>query len=299
MSKKGKLSKKEQLRLARLEAQEETKRIERESAAREEYTARSYVSLLEQLGWSELNRARLEQYANPSCRLSIPLRRHRMEEGKWEDRVRMLQRDLEESQELLEHTTKAKESLEEELREVRSYRRNERDVLNSKMQSLERKVCQRLEEVIARTMTDIEEERMKAQELWNVDIEKTRMSFVRLLHEVKTKAWQLTYQLQEAKALHSNLPIRIRRHLADLDKHDLLMMVDTLSFEPEVLQFFMFRYPPEPDMPYGKLDFDKDAAQTAETSRGGEWALPTILGPLDSGPQRPPGWGVDRPMTAP
>lgn len=213
-------------------------------------SAREHTQLLEQLGWADLNLRRLEEYADPAASLSVSMVAHRDRERQLLQQQEALQKQLDQTRELLEHTTKAKEVLEAELREVRTDKRNERDMLRVRMGGLERTMITRLDEVISRTMTDIEEERQQAQQLYNQDLEETRRGFLRLLDEMKKSAVRFTEQLQEAKALHSNLPTRIRQLLAKMDHAELLMMVDTLSFEPEVLQYFMFRFPPGPDCPY-------------------------------------------------
>eukprot|EP01062_Namystynia_karyoxenos_P000702 TRINITY_DN10265_c0_g1_i1.p1 TRINITY_DN10265_c0_g1~~TRINITY_DN10265_c0_g1_i1.p1 ORF type:complete len:343 (+),score=104.64 TRINITY_DN10265_c0_g1_i1:90-1031(+) len=250
-AKQKKVSKKEQLRIARLEAWAESQRREREALEGSESAGREHQSLLEQLAWSELMRLRLAEYADPAAQLSIPLATHRFHMLEWQAQQSHLQEVLYDARQLQEHTTKAKECLEEELREIRTVKRAERDDLQRRVAEIERHIKSRLDEVIEKTMTDIAEEQSKAQQLWNQDIELTRRAYLRTLHEIKLRVSRLTEQLQESKALHSNLPRRIRQLLGSMEPGELLMMIDTLSFEPEVLQYFMFRFPPAPDLPYG------------------------------------------------
>eukprot|EP00756_Hemistasia_phaeocysticola_P005018 Hpha_TRINITY_DN13135_c0_g1::TRINITY_DN13135_c0_g1_i1::g.113368::m.113368 len=292
--KKKKLSKKEQLRLARLEAWEESRRVDRENAENDETSARRQLGVLQQLGWSELLRQQLTEYAEPERGLSMPYTMARQQEAVWEGRVLQLESRLSDTTELLQHTTMAKEALEDELREVRSYKRNDRDVLSSRMKTLERGLKKRLDEVISTTLTDVEEERQKARELWNQDVERTRVAFVELLQEIKETAGHLTHRLQEAKASHTNLPSRIRRRVEGLEKQELLLIIDTLSFEPEVLEYFMFRYPPQPEFPYG-------GGPAANREKSFMRRLPTISSQATNPPQMSItfDYSTARPSTAP
>lgn len=262
-----KLSKKEQLKLAKEEARLAQNTLDLSNFEEDETstarplrsfpqdagpTSRELLSLQEQFEWSQLTCERLEEYADPTAALSVTMSAHKERERQLNERIEELQKQLEITRADLDHTTKAKEVLESELREVRADKRNDRDMLKGRMHGLEKTMLARLDEVVQRTMTDITEEREKAQQLYNQDLEETRKGFLGLIEEMKARAALFTGQLQEAKALHSNLPVRIRQRLAGMDHAELLTMIDTLSFEGEVLQYFMFRFPPEPDCPYAK-----------------------------------------------
>ena len=163
------------------------------------------------------------------------------------------ERELKETAKLLIHARKANELLENELRDVRTDQRQLKEILLGKMESLKRSMLTRIDETTKQVMTDIIEDREKAKHLCNEDAERTRQCFLELMTEIRTRSERFTDMLQESKASHSNLPTRIRQKLQEMDQEELLLIIDTLSFESEVLQYFMFKFPPAQDRPYGVI----------------------------------------------
>ena len=162
-------------------------------------------------------------------------------------------RELRVTAKLLAHARKANELLEAELRDVRTDQRQLRDTLLGKMESLRQRMLDRIDETTRRTLTDIRKDREEAMQLCNEDMVRTRLRFLELQKEIRSRSERFTESLQESKASHSNLPTRIRQHLQEMPQEELLLIIDTLSFESEVLQYFMFKYPPAQDLPYGRV----------------------------------------------
>eukprot|EP01061_Rhynchopus_euleeides_P012046 TRINITY_DN21647_c0_g1_i1.p1 TRINITY_DN21647_c0_g1~~TRINITY_DN21647_c0_g1_i1.p1 ORF type:complete len:280 (+),score=82.82 TRINITY_DN21647_c0_g1_i1:70-840(+) len=248
-----KTSKREQLKQAKYEAWLEARRRERVNMEEEEFQARKDTQFQEEFGHQGVRLLQLEEFVHPENRLSVSMASHLDAEKRLKEGEAKKDRELRETGSLLNHARKANELLENELRDVRTDQRQLKDILLRKMETLQQNMLQRIDDTNRQVMTDIVEDREKAKHLCNEDMERTRQRFLILMSEIRQRSERFTDMLQESKASHSNLPTRIRQKLQGMDKEELLLIIDTLSFESEVLQYFMFKFPPAQDRPYGTI----------------------------------------------
>eukprot|EP01063_Lacrimia_lanifica_P042023 TRINITY_DN9957_c0_g1_i2.p2 TRINITY_DN9957_c0_g1~~TRINITY_DN9957_c0_g1_i2.p2 ORF type:complete len:277 (+),score=101.33 TRINITY_DN9957_c0_g1_i2:1760-2590(+) len=245
--------KKEALKQAKYEAWEEGRRRDRMAMEEEEYQARKHLEQGEELGSAQIRLQRFEEYTDPEAGLSYSQNEHMEVQARVKEREDSLLADLTEAKQELTHVRSANDMLEAQLRDVRTDTRQLAESVRVKMEKLREEMLAAIDMAMAKTMSDIEAERVEADALFNGNMEKTRQRFLELVDTLRHRSEYFTDLLLEAKHTHSNLPARIRRHLKDMECSELLMILDTLSFEPEVLQYFMFKFPPEVDCPYGSI----------------------------------------------
>ena len=249
----GKQNKREALKQAKIEAWEEGRRRDRERFEEEETSVRDEIKFHVEFESQSILLQQLQEYVDSSNELSISMSRHKELEKQQLLTQEKIENELSEIKASLKHTTGAKEVLEEKLRDVRIDHRHVKEVVCNRIDDLQKKLIKDINSVIHGVMEDVVDDRETAKQLCNREMENTRLAFLDLMREIRVSAEQFTAVLQDAKATHSNLPTRIRRQLQEMPTDQLLLVIDTLSFDYEVLQYFMFKFPPEEDLPYGIL----------------------------------------------
>jgi hypothetical protein len=88
----------------------------------------------------------------------------------------------------------------------------------------------------------------------NTSLERARTRSLRLAKECLSAADRITETLQthHRMRMHSMIPPRIRQLLSRMEKDDLLLILDTLSFEESVRQYLLYRFPPGADDPFSE-----------------------------------------------
>ena len=98
------------------------------------------------------------------------------------------------------------------------------------------------------------EDAVESGNLLNLTLEESRVAHVALAKKVDAKAQQVTALWQDNTSMHTRIPPRIRATLTRLDKDDLMLILDTLSFDDTVLKYLQYRYSPGPDDPFADTD---------------------------------------------
>ncbi|KAJ9437582.1 hypothetical protein DIPPA_28571 [Diplonema papillatum] len=258
-----KQGKREVLKQAKLEAWEEGKRRDRLNMEEEELQMRKEIETGEDYDRQNTMLQKLEEYVSPEQSLSVSMAYHTDVEKRWKVVERKKDEELFETKMQLVEATQARQFLERQLRDVRTDQRQIREAQLKKMESLKAELLAKLEQVTGdiagkllnsdEPLTECDANGAKQSTTDFCDsLRKTQHAYLDLMRDVQKRCDQMTGILQESKSTHSNLPTRIRRQLQDMPTDTLLLIIDTLSFDPEVLQFFMFKFPPAADLPYGE-----------------------------------------------
>jgi hypothetical protein len=80
--------------------------------------------------------------------------------------------------------------------------------------------------------------------LLNRALEESRLAHRDFVRRALDAAAGITVAYQRATIAHTRIPRRIRDQLRHATDDDLLLLLDTLSFEDGVLQFLLYRFPP-------------------------------------------------------
>ena len=85
--------------------------------------------------------------------------------------------------------------------------------------------------------------------LLNTALERTMQTHVDLLLRLQADRERITHIWAEHTSMHTRIPPRIRQKLAAAEKDDLMTLLDTLSFEDNVMRHLRYTYPPGSDHP--------------------------------------------------
>lgn len=245
---------------------------ERQDFELEEERARSTAELMERAGRAELMLHFYEIMVHPASRLMISHAtldrlRHTMQNEGALSAQRLLEMQVE-----LRRLEKGGEALQHEIVHLRG---DVRGLLSQASQSLamirsgvDKAVDGFIEqlEVSCRIHGDpVLATKVKGAEL-DVVLEDVRRRHAEVARKAMAKATDITRLWQEQTSMHTRVPPRIRRILQGLDKDDLLLIIDTLSFEDVVHKYLLYRYSPGLDDPMA-YSTDEAAALLSPPSR--------------------------------
>ena len=137
--------------------------------------------------------------------------------------------------------------------------------VNKRTEAMQLQVTDRLEECINAIEGSIQRQRSDAAECaqhLHYALDNARVESSELAKGSLSTAQKVTLTIQENTSMHTRLPRRIRSQLQKLDKEDLLLILDTLSFEDSTLQHMLYRFPPGDDDPFAH-PIDLPAAASA------------------------------------
>ena len=145
-----------------------------------------------------------------------------------------------------------------ELQQELVYLRGECKILASNLQksaqTTQQQVISEVSSCISRIQDQIlhhREDTAESGQLLNMALEKARLAAIDQANVALAQAQKISSLMQQHHPMHSRIPKRVKNILASLEKDDLLMILDTLSFEDSVLQYLLYRHPPGPDDPFG------------------------------------------------
>lgn len=247
--KENKKSKKEKEKLEKLIASHQNERQEQEI---EEDKQRQWVELTERMERSELLLSFYETLVNPAARLMVltttydGLRRKMQQEGAVSaDRVLSMQVEM-------RRMEKSRKLLQLELVHLRGEVRALDVAVASKLDNIVANVDVTLNayvEALDRTIWKDRREVEESAHLLNHALEQARLDTIELARKAQDRAAKITTLWQENTSMHTRIPPRIRNKLASLDKSDLLLILDALSFEDVVFKTLLYRFPPDQDAP--------------------------------------------------
>lgn len=85
----------------------------------------------------------------------------------------------------------------------------------------------------------------------NRTLEDARQRSIQLAKTTLHAAERVTGLLQSShNAMHTRIPLRIRKLLSQMEPTDLILMFDTLSFDDHTLKYLQYRFPPPSDDPF-------------------------------------------------
>lgn len=143
----------------------------------------------------------------------------------------------------LELTQRTKAKLEDELADIRIDQKLLVKALPKQLKDLETRLALAVQKAI--DFLDLEQDvdhKMVARDL-HLQFGRNKQLHLDLLHELQLRLGHLSEVLQESKSMHSNLPIRVRHILEERPKEELLFMIDALSFEDGVAEYFERKFP--------------------------------------------------------
>jgi hypothetical protein len=227
--------------------------MERQDAEIDEEKGRQWLELCERLDRAEAMLQFHETLVHPSSHLMVmhtaygDLRSKMQREGALSaERVLAMQiemRRMEKAGALLQH----------ELVHLRAEVRNLSTGVNAHLGKVNDTVQDRLQGFVASVEAGILRQRDDASECGvylNQSLEDARSRHVQLARDAQLKAHEITQLWQENTSMHTRIPPRIRGALAVLPKDDLLLILDTLSFEDVALKYLLYRLAPGPDDPF-------------------------------------------------
>eukprot|EP00997_Jenningsia_sp_PLL12_P006891 NODE_3472_length_771_cov_61.022161_g2903_i0.p1 GENE.NODE_3472_length_771_cov_61.022161_g2903_i0~~NODE_3472_length_771_cov_61.022161_g2903_i0.p1 ORF type:complete len:231 (-),score=98.51 NODE_3472_length_771_cov_61.022161_g2903_i0:77-748(-) len=106
-----------------------------------------------------------------------------------------------------------------------------------------RKLEQEVVEALERLIGSHEEENVRNVEGFVENVNRSCNQYLLALREARDRSIGLTDSLLDIKSMHTNLPRRIKASLEELPKEELLLILDTLSFEESVSQYFAQNWP--------------------------------------------------------
>lgn len=81
-------------------------------------------------------------------------------------------------------------------------------------------------------------------------LEQTRESHAAMLLRLHEQVEAITRVHIDNTSMHTRIPPRIRKTLQSMDKDQLIVLLDTLSFEDSVVRHLRYTFPPGPDTPF-------------------------------------------------
>uniref|UniRef100_A0A7S4GM80 Uncharacterized protein n=1 Tax=Eutreptiella gymnastica TaxID=73025 RepID=A0A7S4GM80_9EUGL len=182
-------------------------------------------------------------------------------------------KEMKEMEDELTLTQKTKMKLEDEMAEIRLDQKLQAKSLPRKIKELEDNMINTVQEVINYMEVEKDKDSKTVMQGFNYQFGSNKQRYLDMLHETQSKLRHFSRVLAESKSMHSNLPTRIKRLLEDQSKEELLFMLDTLSFEDGVLEYFEKKFPqhqpqrwPTTLTPSTKL-LDVEVESAAEASR--------------------------------
>jgi hypothetical protein len=219
----------------------------------DEEKARQHQEMIERLDRAELGVEYFQRMIDPQSRIVV--RRTEFDEMRSN-----LQRDLVLSsqrifdlQEMHSAIKVAHVELQQELVYLRVECKSLAANLHRSAQQSQEQVMAEVSQCIARIEQQILHHRQDTSEsgqLLNAALEKARLAAIENANVALATAHKISSLMQQHHPVHSRIPRRIKLALEALEKDELLMILDTLSFEDSVLQYLLYRYPPGLDDPF-------------------------------------------------
>lgn len=145
-------------------------------------------------------------------------------------------------------------SVQEDLVHLRSECRALQQQVKKEFVATANHVRDALSDCVARIESDILDHREDIAQCGvhlNRALEEARLRSVQLAKTTLQAADKVTGMMQVThNAMHSRIPLRIRKQLSRLEHGDLMLMLDTLSFDESTLKYLQSRFPPPPDDPF-------------------------------------------------
>lgn len=218
----------------------------------EEERARSLVDTRHAAGANELAFNFFSQLVSPKARLMIP-------RPLFDDLKQTSQAAAQQSSAIQLRLQKERRSLEQQnlnlQEELRALRRDFRALAQAvelhcrKEQSA---VLGALQNVVKALDDSISQHRAECAEspyLLNKAMEDSRLAHREFAQRALDAAAQMTAGYGRSTFAHTKIPLRIRNRLRRSSVEDLMLLLDTLSFEDGVLQYLLHKFPPEEDCP--------------------------------------------------
>ena len=233
-----------------------TSGLERQALEIDEDRARQNVELLQRVDYLEITNEFYRKLMHPSSNLLVRRSEHEELRLIMEVEVSAVNARFKEAQCKFLQVDHAHRELAVELvhfrRQCRSMAASIHDS-TVKIQSnvdAQLSLCVRdLKDQIFRRRNDVSESGL----LLNRCLEDNMASVIRLTEETLSYALGITTLLQQnQKPMHTNIPTRIRRQLEKLTLEDLMLILDTLSFEEGSLCYLLRRFPPPADNPFAE-----------------------------------------------
>lgn len=243
-------SKKEREKMEKFAQQQSTERLDEEIA---EDQARREQELQEKLERDEIYIEFYQILVNPVNRLMVSFTafaemRNKMQKDGASSASRILS-----MQEEMYKQQKFHQNLQKEMVHLRAENRALSAKVGQLMEEVSTTVDRRLTNCIDSVEGSILRQREDCAEtlyLLNRSLEESKHKALRVAEDALFAANRVTKLMQENTSMHSKIPHRIRTTLQGLEKEELLLMLDTLSFDEPALQYLLYRYPPSRDDPF-------------------------------------------------
>lgn len=227
---------------------------ERLDTEMEEERARSSAEVLERLGRTEALLRFHEILVLPSARLTVPhttfeaIRSKMQNEGSvGAQRLLAMQVELRRVEKGAAQLLHELAHLRAEVRGVISGAKRSLDQVNANVNTALNDFVRQLDLAVQYQQNDAE----GCEAALNKALLEARRKHAQVALEAQERAQNITELWREATSLHTRIPPRIRRQLQALEKDDLLLMLDTLSFESVVHRYLLHRFAPRGDDPFG------------------------------------------------
>jgi hypothetical protein len=226
------------------------------------------VELLERLARTEARLHFFETMAQPSARLMVPhtsfeaLRSTMQAEGGLSAQ-RLLAMQVE-----LRRVERGGAQLQQELVHLRGEVRNVIAHNHQSLAGVNAKVDGALQQYIAALDASVLNQRNDYEvcaTALNTVLLESRRRHVELARKAQEEAQAMTQLWAEATSIHTRIPPRIRTTLQALDKDELLLILDTLSFEAVVQRYLLYRFSPGRDEPFAAERSDQQLLAAAPT----------------------------------
>lgn len=226
---------------------------ERQDTEIDEDKARQLVELTERMSRLEITNEFFERMVSPGSRLMVrrtdydAIRKQmQVEAAASADRVLSMQTRFHDMQ-------RSHSVLLQELAHLRGECKRLASTITSETGKMRGTVADALQECVASIEGEIVRHRRDAAECaqhLNLSLEESRLRAVKMADEALRQAQKVTQIMQEHTSMHTRIPARIRSALQRLEKDELMLILDTLSFEDAALQYLMYRFPPGHDDPF-------------------------------------------------
>ena len=226
---------------------------ERSECESQEDKARSQLLLLERVGFLTTTNAAYARMLDPANRMVVlrtayddTRRQLQAEAGAGADRIMALQTKFAGVQH-------AHAELQVELAHLRQDSRRTAGIARREVGRMRARVEERLDACVADIEHSILHQRgltLESAQHLNVALEENMKKIMHMTEEATAAAVKVTTLQQEHSSIHSRIPRRIRNQLFEAEREDLLLILDTLSFEDSTLEYLLCRYPPTEDSPF-------------------------------------------------
>lgn len=226
--------------------------VDRLNHEMEEDKGRQWVELTERLGRCECMIEFYERLVHPSARLMVSHTSYNELRLKMQKDSRLNAERMLTMQQEVDHVRKYHGALQQELAHLRTHTKSLAAKVGTEMGTMREDVDKALSDCVAAIQGSILRQREDAQECaqhLSVSLEQAKLKAAEMTSSTLSCAHKVTQLLQENTSMHTRIPTRIRRQLQSLERDDLLLILDTLSFEDSTLQYLLYKFPPSGDDP--------------------------------------------------